>query len=244
MLPTPPLSPPSSQCPTRSRCGPQSLSHVARSCRNEPDRYSPVNVKPPSSRKGKPAVRRVFSGFKGPGEPTPNTTCHFCKKRKIVCRLYSAGDLTCMLVFPPLFLSKILLIRSSLASANRVDCLASTPPGLIVGNAMRTVTSPAVNVKRRIPSFAVNASGFAHKPNIHSAPNPNHYNRHLYYSPSLVRHRLFSFSLMCVILVLLSSLPIVPMISRSFSNSPNVFFLFLSPPSFGGYTPSLSGAGA
>ena len=103
--PPPPSSPCSTPSPSPSDysssfcCELPRKSRVVRSVRTQ-NRYSPIEVKAPSSRKGKSAIQRMTYGLNE--EPKKrreavSLACHFCRKRKIACRQPPEGsaDRTC-----------------------------------------------------------------------------------------------------------------------------------------------------
>ena len=95
-------SPPSSDSFSSFCCEPPRKSRVVRSARTQ-NRYSPMEVKAPSSRKGKSAIQWMTYGLdKEPKEPKKrreavSLACFFCRKRKIACRQPPEGsvDRTC-----------------------------------------------------------------------------------------------------------------------------------------------------
>ena len=103
--PPPPPSPYSTPSPSPSDssssfcCEPPRKSHVIRSVGTQ-NRYSPIKVKAPSSRKGKSTIQRMIYGLDE--EPKKrreavSIACHYCRKRKIACRQPPEGsaDRTC-----------------------------------------------------------------------------------------------------------------------------------------------------
>ncbi|KAF9650875.1 hypothetical protein BDM02DRAFT_3127393 [Thelephora ganbajun] len=109
--PLPPPSPCSTPFPSPSPshsssshcCEPPRTSHVIRSARTQ-NRYSPMEAKPHSSRKGKSAIRRASCGSDDEDSKKPkkrreavSLACYFCRKRKIACRQPPEGtmDRTC-----------------------------------------------------------------------------------------------------------------------------------------------------
>jgi hypothetical protein len=101
--PPPPLSPLSSPSPPPSRssscCEPPSP--VIRSGRGK-NRYSPLEIKIPSARKGKLVHQRFCSDGEEPKKPRKrrevvSLACYFCRRRKIACRQPPAdsADRTC-----------------------------------------------------------------------------------------------------------------------------------------------------
>ncbi|KAF9792924.1 hypothetical protein BJ322DRAFT_1032122 [Thelephora terrestris] len=101
--PSPYSSPSPSPCSSRSSSfGSYDLHSVVRSGRGK-NRYSPIEVKPPS-RKGRSVTKRVSCGSddEEPRKPRKrreavSLACYFCRKRKIACRQPPADspDRTC-----------------------------------------------------------------------------------------------------------------------------------------------------
>ena len=102
--PSPSPSPPSSPSPSSIHsssfyCEPLRTSRVVRPARTQ-NRYSPIEAKAPSSRKGKSVSRRVSydSDDNEPKKPrkrrrAASPACYFCRKRKIACRQPPEGSL-------------------------------------------------------------------------------------------------------------------------------------------------------
>ena len=95
-------SPPSSDSFSSFCCEPPRKSRVIRSARTQ-NRYSPMEVKAPSSRKGKSAIQWMTYGLdEEPKKPKKrreavSLACYFCRKRKIACGQPPEGsvDRTC-----------------------------------------------------------------------------------------------------------------------------------------------------